>query len=154
MASTVAAPSDEDPHALSPEELRHFIAAGFLEVPPSPLAPPELHAAIAAKVLGCGLQQSGTHRTPYGLGMLDGDAAGNNLLHAAPELRGPALLESPRLHRTLRSLLGDGYRIHPHCRGHLRRQGAHTTMWHVDAYAACLSSPACQRTRQAHMRRP
>ena len=133
-AAETAAPDEAEPHALPPEELKRFIAAGFLELPPSPSAPPEVHAAIAAKVLDCGLQEAGTHRTPYGLGMLDGDAAGNNLLHAAPELRGPALLESPKLHGALRSLLGEGYRIHPHCRGHLRRKGAHTTMWHVDAY--------------------
>ena len=129
-----AALDEAEPHALPPEELKRFITAGFLELPPSPSVPAEVHGAIAAKVLGCGLQEAGTHRTPYGLGMLDGDAAGNNLLHAAPELRGPALLESPRLHSALRSLLGEGYRIHPHCRGHLRRKGAHTTMWHVDAY--------------------
>ena len=104
------------------------------ELPPSPAVPAEVHATIAAKVLGCGLQESGTHRTPYGLGMLNGDAAGNNLLHAAPELRGPALLESPELDGVLRSLLGPGYRMHPHCRGHLRRKGAQTTMWHIDAY--------------------
>ena len=92
-AAETAAPDEAEPHALPPEELKRFIAAGFLELPPSPSAPPEVHAAIAAKVLDCGLQEAGTHRTPYGLGMLDGDAAGNNLLHAAPELRGPALLE-------------------------------------------------------------
>lgn len=119
---------------LSRDELQRFIAAGYLELPPSPAVPAEVHATIAAKVLGCGLQESGTHRTPYGLGMLNGDAAGNNLLHAAPELRGPALLESPELDGVLRSLLGPGYRMHPHCRGHLRRKGAQTTMWHVDAY--------------------
>ena len=93
--------ADDDPHALPPDQLKRFVAAGFLELPPSPSAPPEVHATIAAKVLRCGLQQAGTHRTPYGLGMLDGDAAGNNLLHAAPELRGPALLESPQLHGAL-----------------------------------------------------
>ena len=111
---------------LSRDELQRFIAAGYLELPPSPAVPAEVHATIAAKVLGCGLQESGTHRTPYGLGMLNGDAAGNNLLHAAPELRGPALLESPELDGVLRSLLGPGYRMHPHCRGHLRRKGAQT----------------------------
>ena len=42
-----------EPHALPPEQLKRFIAAGFLELPPSPLAPPEVHAAIAAKVIGC-----------------------------------------------------------------------------------------------------
>ena len=42
-----------EPHALPPEQLKRFIAAGFLELPPSPSAPPEVHAVIAAKVCGC-----------------------------------------------------------------------------------------------------
>jgi hypothetical protein len=104
-ALEAAALDEADPHALPPEQLKRFITAGFRELPPSPSVPAEVHGAIAAKVLGCGLQEAGTHRTPYGLGMLDGDAAGNNLLHAAPELRGPALLESPRLHGALTSIL-------------------------------------------------
>ena len=68
------------------------------------------------------------------LSQLDGPAAGNNLLHAAPALRGPAFLESPKLMCALRRLLGPGYRVHPHCRGHLRQRSAKTSMWHVDAY--------------------
>ena len=54
--------------------------------------------------------------------------------HAAPALRGPAFLESPHLVATLTRLLGPEYRLHPHCRGHLRKRGAKTSMWHVDAY--------------------
>ena len=114
--------------------LQDFIVSGHVEVPPSPLVPASTHAEIHSQILACGLQEAGTHRTPYGLGMLDGDAAGNNLLHAAPALQGPALMESPELVGVLTSLLGPGYRMHPHCRAHLRRRGAHTTMWHVDAY--------------------
>ena len=45
-------------------------------------------------------------RVPYGLAMLDGDAAGNNLLHASAELSGAALLQSPPLLAALNSLLG------------------------------------------------
>ena len=47
-----AALDEADPHALSPEELKRFITAGFLELPPSPSVPAEVHGAIAAKVLG------------------------------------------------------------------------------------------------------
>ncbi|KAL3923377.1 MAG: hypothetical protein SGPRY_004238 [Prymnesium sp.] len=117
---------------LSEAELQRFIVQGYLELPPSD-APPSEHAAIASSILACGMQGPGS-RVPYGLAMLDGDAAGNNLIHAAPALRGRALLESPHLIRALRSLLGPSYRLHPHCRAHLRQRGAHTTMWHVDAY--------------------
>ena len=51
-----AALDEAEPHALPPEELKRFITAGFLELPPSPSVPAEVHSAIAAKVLGCGLQ--------------------------------------------------------------------------------------------------
>ena len=116
----------------SVDDMARFIVSGYLELPPS--EPASVHADVHAQILACGLQAPGTHRTPYGLGMLDGDAAGNNILHAAPALRGGALLENPRLVESLTGLLGPAYRIHPHRRAHLRRRGAHTTMWHVDAY--------------------
>jgi hypothetical protein len=115
--------------------LQRFIVSGYCMVPPS--GPADVHEKIAREVLNCGLQAAdsdGMRRTPYGLAMLDGDAAGNNLLHAAPALQGEALLESPHLTRVLRSILGEGYQIHPHRRAHWRQKGAKTSMWHVDAY--------------------
>ena len=51
-ALEAAALDEADPHALPPEELKRFITAGFLELPPSPSVPAEVHGAIAAKVLG------------------------------------------------------------------------------------------------------
>lgn len=105
--------------------LRRFVVQGYVVLPPS--APSGVHASVAQRILGCGVQAAGG-RVPYGLAALDGDAAGNNLLHAAPELRGAALLESPHLVAALRALLGEGYRLHPHCRGHLRQRGSRTTM--------------------------
>lgn len=136
-AATQATCTDEKQDStlvpLSDADLQRFIVSGYLELPPSPAVPTEAHAEVAARILGCGMQGAG-RRTPYGLDMLDGDAAGNNLLHAAPSLRGELLLESPALVGALTRLLGPSYRIHPHCRAHLRKRGAHTTMWHVDAY--------------------
>lgn len=82
--------------------------------------PPEAALYRAAAALSRVPFRTGA-RVPYGLAMLDGDAAGNNLLHAAPALMGPALFESPPLVAALRALLGEGYRLHPHCRAHLRR---------------------------------
>ena len=121
------------------EELQSFIVRGYIKLEPT--LPAAVHAGIAADIAACGLQEPGGpedlragRRDPYGLKQLDGAAAGNNLLHAAPALRGPACLESPALVATLRRLLGEEYRIHPHCRGHLRQHGAKTSMWHVDAY--------------------
>lgn len=111
--------------------VQRFIVQGYVLLPRS--APPEVHASVAQDVLACGVQGPGG-RVPYGLAALDGDAAGNNLLYAAPSLRGSALLDSPPVTAALRALLGDGYRMHPHCRAHLRQRGAKTTMWHVDAY--------------------
>ena len=112
---------------------------GYVQL--APTLCPDAHAEIAAQIAACGLQEPGSpediragRRDPYGLRQLDGAAAGNNLLHAAPALRGPACLESPELVATLSRLLGPDYRIHPHCRGHLRQKTAKTSMWHVDAY--------------------
>jgi hypothetical protein len=126
MAASCADGSDDD-------LLQRFIVTGYVVLPPNPSVPASAHADIASSVLACGFQASG-RRTPYGLAMLDGDAAGNNLLHAAPALRGEPCLASPALHSALRVLLGRGYRLHPHCRAHLRERGAKSTMWHVDAY--------------------
>jgi len=118
--------------------LQRFIVQGYVLLPPS--SPSAVHASVASQVLACGVQGPGG-RVPYGLAALDGDAAGNNLLHAAPELRGAALLESPPVTAALRALLGDAYRMHPHSRGHLRQRGARTTMWHVDAYKGAYAGP-------------
>lgn len=119
--------------------VKEFIVRGYVQL--APTLCPDAHAEIAAQIAACGLQEPGSpediragRRDPYGLRQLDGAAAGNNLLHAAPALRGPACLESPELVATLSRLLGPDYRIHPHCRGHLRQKTAKTSMWHVDAY--------------------
>ena len=90
--------------------LQRFIVTGYVVLPPNPSVPASVHADIASSVLACGFQASG-RRTPYGLAMLDGDAAGNNLLHAAPALRGEPCLASPALHSALRVLIGRGYRF-------------------------------------------
>ena len=120
--------------ALSDADVQRFVVSGFLTLPPSIAVPPSAHTDIAANILACGLQEAGDKRDPYGLRQLDGDAAGNNIIHAAPGLLGPAFLESPTLIATLTRLLGPGYRLHAHCRGHLRQRSAKTSMWHVDAY--------------------
>ena len=134
----------DDTHASLPLDdasLQQFIVSGFIQLAPSPLVDAAAHQQIVDDIAACGLQESGGpedqragRRDPYGLKQLDGPAAGNNLLHAAPSLRGPACLEAPALVAALTRLLGPGYRIHPHCRGHLRQHGAKTSMWHVDAY--------------------
>ena len=121
----------DHPYAAS---VKRFIVSGFLTLPPSSAVPAHAHREIADDIHACGLQDAGDKRDPYGLRQLDGLAAGNNILHAAPGLRGPAFLESPELIATLTQLLGPGYRLHPHCRGHLRQRSAKTSMWHVDAY--------------------
>ena len=112
--------------------LQRFIVQGFVALPPSRTAAASVHADVAAALLACGLQEHPTGQS--GLAMLGGDAAGNNILHAAPALAGPALLESPALASVLRGLLGNAYRLHPHRRAHVRRRGDRTTMWHEDSY--------------------
>ena len=124
--------SDVDEAA--PALLQRFVTSGYVQLPPSPSVPASAHAEIQQSILRCGLQEAQDKRDPYGLRQLDGDAAGNNLLHAAPALRGGAFLEHPGLMITLRAHLGPGWRLHPHCRGHLRQRSAKTSMWHVDAY--------------------
>jgi len=85
---------------------------------------------LLSQVLSYGVLPSGG---PYGLRTLGGDAAGNNLLRCAEDLCSAAFLCSPVVERALRTLLGEGYRLHAHTRAHLRTRGDKTTMWHVDA---------------------
>ena len=139
-------------------DLQRFIVDGYITLPPASSTPAAVHKAVFDALLVHETDRpiAGNDRIPYGLSRLQGSAAGNNLLHAVPELRGPALLESPTLKSALCAILGPEYRIHPHCRAHLRRRptpdtnpgpdsnphsnsdlrrrGAPTSMWHVDAY--------------------
>ena len=71
--------------------LQRFIVTGYIQLPPSPSVPTAAHADIASAIHACGVQEHGGpedvragRRDPYGLKQLDGPAAGNNLLHAAP----------------------------------------------------------------------
>jgi len=126
---------------MKPEVLQRFIVQGFLSVPPAASVPNETHAGISDAIMACGM--SVPNPKFHGMPSPGGDAAGNNLLQAVPQVAGPACLKSPELKEVLTGLLGEGYRIHPHTRTHLRQKGAQTTMWHIDSYKGSWKSLRC-----------
>ena len=135
--------------------LQRFIVTGYVVLPPNPSVPASVHADIASSVLACGFQASG-RRTPYGLAMLDGDAAGNNLLHAAPALRGdigPGLgLEGDGAHMRVGRVQQPCHGLHRVARGLLaevdakpRRQnpGRRGIEFRAHAASPCLPAREC-----------
>ena len=67
---------------------------------------------------------------------------GNNLLPLIPELQ--QILDHPRVHGTLASILGPDYAIHPHRHCHLNPPGSEGQKLHKDARSTCH-----HRTRDA-----
>ena len=91
------------PVLLSAEQVRQFIADGYLVLQPS--LPANLHRAIC-------------HR--LGASIPGPDNPGNNILPLVPEMR--HVLEAPEVHGALLSLLGPGYLEHPHRFCHIEAQ--------------------------------
>ena len=91
------------PVLLSAEQIRQFIADGYLVLQPS--LPANLHRAICHRL---------TAAIP------ESDNPGNNILPLVPEMR--HVLEAPEVHGALLSLLGPGYLEHPHRFCHIEAQ--------------------------------
>ena len=85
-----------DPLLLTDEQVRAYIANGYIKIE-TPSVSPEVHAAITAKL---------------NLMIEQGPNLGNNVLPHAPEFR--HVLNSPEVRGALISLLGEDYIEHPH----------------------------------------
>ena len=124
------------PVLLSAEQVRQFIADGYLVLQPS--LPAELHRAICGRLAAA---------------IPGSDNPGNNILPLVPEMR--HVLEAPEVHGALLSLLGPGYFEHPHRYCHIEAQQSADG---ID-YAAKLASNCHQdsytplgRPRHHHIR--
>ena len=91
------------PVLLSAEQVRQFIADGYLVLQPS--LPGNLHRAICGRLATA---------------IPGADNPGNNILPLVPEMR--HVLEAPEVHGALLSLLGPGYLEHPHRFCHIEAQ--------------------------------
>ena len=91
------------PVLLSAEQVRQFIADGYLVLQPS--LPANLHRAICRRLAAA---------------IPGSDNPGNNILPLVPEMR--HVLEAPEVHGALLSLLGTGYFEHPHRFCHIEGQ--------------------------------
>ena len=105
LAAAAAVPK---PKLLSDGEVQEFIKSGFITLPGPTLGlPAEVHARIddAGQKF---LQAEKADAEAGGKGGMNAD----NLNAAVPEIR--TVVKSPRVDGALRSLLGDGYALHPH----------------------------------------
>ena len=91
------------PVLLSAEQVRQFIADGYLVLQPS--LPANLHRAICGRLATA---------------IPGAENPGNNILPLVPEMR--HVLEAPEVHGALLSLLGPGYIEHPHRFCHIEAQ--------------------------------
>ena len=91
------------PVLLSAEQVRQFIADGYLVLQPS--LPANLHRAICSRLATA---------------IPGAENPGNNILPLVPEMR--HVLEAPEVHGALLSLLGPGYLEHPHRFCHIEAQ--------------------------------
>ena len=91
------------PVLLSAEQVRQFIADGYLVLQPT--LPANLHRAICGRLA---------------TSIPGADNPGNNILPLVPEMR--HVLEAPEVHGALLSLLGPGYLEHPHRFCHIEAQ--------------------------------
>lgn len=91
------------PVLLSAEQVRQFIADGYLVLQPS--LPANLHRAVCSRLATA---------------IPGAENPGNNILPLVPEMR--HVLEAPEVHGALLSLLGPGYLEHPHRFCHIEAQ--------------------------------
>eukprot|EP01063_Lacrimia_lanifica_P028686 TRINITY_DN4231_c0_g1_i7.p1 TRINITY_DN4231_c0_g1~~TRINITY_DN4231_c0_g1_i7.p1 ORF type:complete len:685 (+),score=183.24 TRINITY_DN4231_c0_g1_i7:72-2126(+) len=113
-AAEVARGGEEGGGYLSREELAKFVAYGFV-----PLTG-VVDAATNARIIE---SADRVHS--------EGDA-GNNMIHAVPELRG--VLGRARVKAALRTVLGAGYARHPHMYAHANDPGSKEQTVHKDSF--------------------
>ena len=108
---------DETPRLLSDEQVRTFIANGYLTLQPD--LPAEFHKEMFDRFVEI-------------IGNDNDDNPGNNLLPLVPELQ--LVFDDPVIKGALTSVLGDGYMMHPHRVLHDNPPGSDPQLWHHDSY--------------------
>lgn len=102
-------------HLLSDEQMRHFIAHGFVVLKTD--FPKEFHETLNAKL--CEVMEK------------EGNP-GNNLLPRFSEVND--IIHSPVVRGALQSVLGQDYAVHPHRHCHFTYPGRKVQTWHKDSY--------------------
>jgi len=105
------------PKLLSEEQVRQFLANGFLLLQPD--LPPEFHQDLF-------------RRFEVIVGDDNDNNPGNNLLPAVPELQ--LVFDDPVIKGALTSVLGPDYLMHPHRVLHDNPPGSDAQVWHHDSY--------------------
>ena len=108
---------DETPKLLSDEQVRTFIANGYLTLQPD--LPAEFHKEMFDRFVEI-------------IGNDNDDNPGNNLLPLVPELQ--LVFDDPVIKGALTSVLGDGYMMHPHRVLHDNPPDSDPQLWHHDSY--------------------
>src|SRR5262249_17942198 len=100
-------------HLLDDAAMRHFVARGYLTLPPA--FPGGFHAEVYRQ-LDTAIEKEGN--------------CGNNVLPRVPDLQ--QVFDHPQVRGTLTSILGPGYVMHPHRYPHLHPPGAREQQLHKD----------------------
>ncbi len=103
------------PIALSDEQMRQFVAHGFVALKTD--FPAEFHAAMSQKIREV-MNKEGN--------------PGNNILPRVPEMQ--AVFRHPVIQGALTSVLGPEYIMHPHRHCHFTEPGRKVQSWHKDSY--------------------
>ena len=109
--------TDATPQLLNDEQVRTFLATGYLTLQPE--LPAAFHRALFDKFIGL-------------IGDDNEDNPGNNLLPIVPELQ--LVYDDPVIKGALTSLLGANYMMHPHRVLHDNPPGSDAQVWHHDSY--------------------
>ena len=108
---------DTVPKLLCDEQVRSFLANGFLTLRPD--LPAEFHREMFERCVAL-------------IGDDNDHNPGNNLLPVMPELQ--LVFDDPVIKGALTSVLGDGYMMHPHRFLHDNPPGSDQQVWHHDSY--------------------
>lgn len=103
------------PILLTDEQMRHFIAHGYLLLQTD--FSPEFHAAMSQNIREV-MKKEGN--------------PGNNILPRVPEVQ--AVFKHPVIRGALTSVLGPEYIMHPHRHCHFTEPGRKVQSWHKDSY--------------------
>ena len=105
------------PKPLSDEQVRTFIANGYITLQPD--LPAEFHREMFDRFVGL-IGEDNDHNP------------GNNLLPLVPELQ--LVFDDPVIRGALTSVLGEDYMMHPHRVLHDNPPGSDPQHWHHDSY--------------------
>lgn len=103
------------PLLLTDEQMRHFIAHGYLILQTD--FPADFHATLSQHIADV-MNQEGN--------------PGNNILPRVPEVQ--AIFRHPTIQGALTSVLGSNYLMHPHRHCHFTLPGRKVQSWHKDSY--------------------